>query len=117
MDNVTINFLVSKFLFNQIVYFRKAIWTLSQDRQLVCSSLTHGETKIEYKIPTIGGFVYCMSACPIETSQIALGVGDNMIRLWNLSEPHQNSIELQMLWEKIMGKVRAVSCLAFYSKL
>ena len=50
-----------------------------------------------------------MSACPLDTSQIAFGVGDAMIRLWNLSEPHKNSIEVQMLWEKIKGKVRAVS--------
>ncbi|XP_058807144.1 gem-associated protein 5-like [Phymastichus coffea] len=87
----------------------KAIWTVSQDRQVICSSIVHGETIIEYKVPTMGGFVYCMSACSVDTSQIAFGVGDNMIRLWNLSEPYEKSIDLQILWEKIMGKVRALA--------
>ncbi|XP_031783799.1 gem-associated protein 5 [Nasonia vitripennis] len=87
----------------------QAIWTLAQDRQVVCCSILDSETCIEYTIPTQGGFVYCMSACPVDTSQIAFGVGDAMIRLWNLSEPHETTIQVQMLWEKIMGKVRALS--------
>lgn len=78
---------------------------------MVCSSLLDGETSIAYQIPTQGGFVYCMSACPVDTSQIAFGVGDAMIRLWNLSEPHETKVQVQMLWEKIMGKVRAASCI------
>ncbi|XP_014204867.1 gem-associated protein 5 isoform X2 [Copidosoma floridanum] len=87
----------------------KSIWTLSQDRQVVCCSLTEGKISIEHVIPTLGGFVYCVAACPIDTSLIAFGVGDSMIRLWNLSEPHDNMVEVQILWEKIKGKVRSLS--------
>ena len=87
---------------------RKSIWTLAQDRFVVCCHFDNNETTIEYVTPTQGGFVYCITACPIDTSLIAFGVGDAMIRLWNLSEPHTNIIEPQMLWDKIIGQVRAV---------
>lgn len=50
-----------------------------------------------------------MSACQIDTSLIAFGVGDANIRLWHLSEPDTNKLELQVLWDCIKGKVRAVS--------
>ena len=88
---------------------RKSIWTVAQDRQVICCSISLIDPNITYTIPTLGDFVYCIAACPIDTSQIAYGVGDAMIRLWNLSEPNKNIIEPQLLWEKIKGKVRAVS--------
>ncbi|XP_011499580.1 PREDICTED: gem-associated protein 5 [Ceratosolen solmsi marchali] len=86
----------------------KTIWTVAQNRQVICCSILQNEITIEHSIPTQGGFVYCMSACPVDTSQIAFGTGDMMIRLWNLSEPHENIMELQMFWEKIKGKVRSL---------
>ncbi|KAJ8675733.1 hypothetical protein QAD02_011519 [Eretmocerus hayati] len=87
----------------------KAIWTIGQERQVVCCGIVDNEPSIKFAIPTQGGFVYCISACPVDTSQIAFGVGDAMIRLWNLSEPHESTMDLQMLWEKIMGQVRALA--------
>jgi WD40 repeat protein len=81
---------------------------VAQDRQLICYSILQDEPVLEYSIPTQGGFIYCISACPVDTSQIAIGIGDFTIRLWNLSEPHVTTIEMQILWEKIKGKVRSV---------
>lgn len=49
-----------------------------------------------------------MAACPLDTSRIAFGVGDAMLRVWNLSEPHETSFDVSTLWQKIMGKVRSV---------
>lgn len=65
-------------------------------------------TVVEYKIPTQGGYVYCMEACPVDTSRIAFGVGDMMLRLWNSSEPHITTFDITIHWQKIMGKIRAV---------
>jgi len=88
------------------------IWTVAQDRWIVCYRKRNNEpatsTIIEYKIPTQGGYVYCMEACPIDTSRIAFGVGDMMLRSWNLSEPHTTSFDITMHWQKIKGKIRAV---------
>ena len=84
------------------------VWTLAQDRQIICHELKEGTNNLKYMIQTQGGFVYCMAACPLDTSQIAFGAGDKMLRLWNLSEPHKNNINVTMIWQKIMGKVRSV---------
>ena len=94
--------------------FRRRIWTLGQDRQVICCDLLEDKATIEYRIPTQGGFVYCLSACPLDTTQIAFGAGDAMLRIWNLSEPHESSFEIATLWQKIMGKVRAVSVYFHY---
>ncbi|KYN08591.1 PREDICTED: gem-associated protein 5 [Cyphomyrmex costatus] len=88
------------------------VWSLAQDRWVICCKSNNDPTKpaiLEYKIPTQGGFVYCMSACPIDTSRIAFGVGDAMLRLWNLSEPHTTTFDIILHWQKIKGKIRVVS--------
>ncbi|XP_071629250.1 gem-associated protein 5 [Temnothorax longispinosus] len=88
------------------------VWSLAQDRWVICCKRDSDPTKsaiLEHKIPTQGGFVYCMSACPIDTSRIAFGAGDMMLRLWNLSEPHATTFDVVMHWQKIKGKIRAVS--------
>ncbi|XP_011636844.1 gem-associated protein 5 [Pogonomyrmex barbatus] len=88
------------------------VWTLAQDRWIICCKRDSDPTKsviLEHKIPTQGGFVYCMSACPIDTSRIAFGAGDTMLRLWNLSEPHTTTFDIITHWQKIKGKIRAIS--------
>jgi len=85
---------------------------LAQDRWIICCKRNSDPMKaaiLEYKIPTQGGFVYCMSACPIDTSRIAFGAGDAMLRLWNLSELHTTIFDVVMHWQKIKGKIRVVS--------
>ncbi|XP_039310637.1 gem-associated protein 5 isoform X2 [Solenopsis invicta] len=88
------------------------IWSLAQDRWIIgCkrnSDLTKPAT-IEHKIPTQAGFIYCISPCPIDTSRIAFGVGDMMLRVWNLSEPHTTTFDVVMQWQMIKGKIRAIS--------
>ncbi|KAL6431847.1 hypothetical protein ACFW04_007362 [Cataglyphis niger] len=88
------------------------VWTLAQDRWIICCKRNSDPTEsaiLEYKIPTQGGFIYCMGACSIDTTRIAFGVGDAMLRLWNLSEPHAKTFDIVLHWQKIKGKIRAVS--------
>ncbi|KAL0127536.1 hypothetical protein PUN28_003065 [Cardiocondyla obscurior] len=87
------------------------VWSLAQDRWVICCKRDNDSKSaiLEYKIPTQAGFVYCMSACPIDTSRIAFGTGDAMLRLWNLSEPHVKTFDVVMHWQKIKGKIRVVS--------
>ena len=42
------------------------------------------------------------------SGRLALGVGDNMIRLWNLNTP-PDMFDITTLWQGIRGKVTAVS--------
>ncbi|XP_012279688.1 gem-associated protein 5 [Orussus abietinus] len=85
------------------------IWTTAQDRRVLCCKYDGDKTTILCDMPTQAGFVYCMAACPLDTSRIAFGVGDMMLRLWNLSEPHENTFDITVLWQKIKGKVMTVS--------
>ncbi|XP_046430819.1 gem-associated protein 5 isoform X1 [Neodiprion fabricii] len=85
------------------------VWTIAQDRHVVCCQVTAANSKITYNVPTQGGYTYCIAASPLDTSRVAFGVGDAMLRVWNLCEPHENSFDITMLWQKIKGKVMAIS--------
>lgn len=87
---------------------RHKIWTLAQDRRVICCTIEENNVDIEYDIYTQSGYVYCIAASPLDTSHIAFGVGDSMIRLWNLSEAHINSFDITILWYKVKGKIRTV---------
>lgn len=89
--------------------FRITVWTLAQDRQIICCNIKKDDHEIEYNIPTQGGFIYCVAPCPVDTSRIAFGVGDTMLRIWNLSEAHETSFDVTVLWQKIKGNIRSVS--------
>lgn len=61
-----------------------------------------------WTLPTMGGFVYSLSFSPVATGCLALGVGDNMIRVWNTLSI-QNPYETKTFWQGIKSKVTAVS--------
>ncbi|XP_076243068.1 gem nuclear organelle associated protein rigor mortis [Calliopsis andreniformis] len=88
---------------------RLTIWTTAQDRRVICCGIKENNVELDYDIYTQGGYVYCIAACPLDTSLIAFGVGDAMLRLWNLSEAHDTSFSVTALWQKIKGKIRAIS--------
>ncbi|XP_069679265.1 gem-associated protein 5 [Periplaneta americana] len=81
------------------------VWTTAQDRQLVACHWKTGN--LIANIPTLGGFVYCIAACPLDPNRIAFGVGDGMIRVWDLS--NSTTLEITLLWQKIKGKVMALA--------
>ncbi|XP_014480134.1 PREDICTED: gem-associated protein 5 isoform X2 [Dinoponera quadriceps] len=86
------------------------IWTLAQDRWITCCSKRENKpVELKYKIPTQGGYIYCLAACPVDTSRIAFGVGDMMLRVWNLSEPHATTFDVTTFWQKIKGKLRVIA--------
>ncbi|XP_046831428.1 gem-associated protein 5 isoform X2 [Vespa crabro] len=85
------------------------VWTLAQDRQIICCNIKNDNHEIEYNIPTQGGFIYCIAACPVDNTRIAFGVGDTMLRIWNLSEPHETSFDITMLWQKIKSNIRSIA--------
>lgn len=88
---------------------RHTIWTLAQDRRIICCGIKDNNVEVDYDIFTQSGYVYCIAACPLDTSHVAFGVGDAMLRLWNLSEAHNTSFNITFLWQKIKGKIRAIS--------
>lgn len=60
-----------------------------------------------WTLPTLGGFVYTLTFSPVGTGCLALGVGDNMIRVWNTLTT-QNQFDARSFWQGIKSKVTAV---------
>lgn len=66
-----------------------------------------------WTLPTLGGFVYALSFSPVGVGCLALGVGDNMVRVWNTLST-QNQYDTRSFWQGIKSKVTAVrGCLLF----
>ncbi|XP_033632264.1 gem-associated protein 5-like [Asterias rubens] len=91
--------------------------TTSMDRQIICWNTK--TLKPIWSIPTLGGFVYSLATCPVDPGCVALGVGDNMIRVWNTSAAGK-SYAVNILWQGIKSKVTVLSwhperdnCLAY----
>ena len=64
--------------------------------------------KTVWSLPTLGGFVYTLAACSVDPGFLALGVGDNMIRVWNTPSPGRGKT-VGILWQGIKSKVTVVS--------
>nr|XP_006819751.1 PREDICTED: gem-associated protein 5-like [Saccoglossus kowalevskii] len=82
------------------------IVTVSMDRQIILWNLK--SCRAVSTIPTLGGFVYTIVASPIDPGRLAVGVGDNMIRIWNTSSP-SNTYDVTVIWQGIRSKVTALS--------
>lgn len=61
-----------------------------------------------WSTPTLGGFIYQLAVAPQDTATIAMGVGDNMIRVWN-TQGRGASCKSTSLWQGLKSKVTAVS--------
>lgn len=57
-----------------------------------------------YKIPTFGGFVYSASITSNNPNKLALGIGDNTIRVWTTGVD-VNPYESSTIWQGIKTKV------------
>lgn len=60
-----------------------------------------------WTLPTLGGFVYTLTFSPVGTGCLALGVGDNTIRVWNTLTT-QNQYDTRTFWQGIRSKITAV---------
>ncbi|XP_015184665.1 PREDICTED: gem-associated protein 5 [Polistes dominula] len=85
------------------------VWSSSLDRRIVCCNIKKDSIKIKYDITSQGGYVYSIAACPLETSLIAFGVGDAMLRIWNLSEEHKTLFDITVFWQKIKGSIKSIA--------
>lgn len=59
-------------------------------------------------ISSLGGFVYGLDISPLDPGTVAVGVGDNMIRVWHTSSP-VSAYDAITLWQGIKSKVQVVS--------
>lgn len=85
---------------------RELLLSTSMDREIKCWDLESLECC--WTLPTLGGFVYCLSFSPVGTGCLALGVGDSMIRVWNTLSI-QNQYDIKTFWQGIKSKVTALA--------
>ncbi|XP_040907522.1 gem-associated protein 5 [Toxotes jaculatrix] len=85
---------------------RELLISTSMDREIKCWDL--GSLDCCWTLPTLGGFVYTLTFSPVGTGCLALGVGDNMIRVWNTLTT-QNPYDTRSFWQGIKSKVTALA--------
>lgn len=82
--------------------------TTSLDRQInVWNITTLSSVSV---IPTVGGFVYSMDVSPLDHSRLAIGCGDQQLRVWNLDSLN-DSYKISNFWQGIQAKVTCVCIL------
>uniref|UniRef100_A0A8C1RTL8 Gem-associated protein 5 n=1 Tax=Cyprinus carpio TaxID=7962 RepID=A0A8C1RTL8_CYPCA len=85
---------------------RELLLSTSMDREIKCWDLASLECC--WTLPTLGGFVYCLSFSSVGTGCLALGVGDSMIRVWNTLSI-QNQYDIKTFWQGVKSKVTALA--------
>ena len=59
-------------------------------------------------LPTLGGFAYSLAISPLDPGTLGVGVGDNMLRVWQTASS-VGPYEALTLWQGIKSKVMVVS--------
>uniref|UniRef100_A0A1A7Y5I9 Gem (Nuclear organelle) associated protein 5 n=1 Tax=Iconisemion striatum TaxID=60296 RepID=A0A1A7Y5I9_9TELE len=85
---------------------RELLISTSMDRDIKCWDLE--SLGCCWTLPTLGGHVYALTFSPVGVACLALGVGDNMIRVWNTLSP-QNHYDIRSFWQGIKSKVTALA--------
>lgn len=100
----------SRIVFNtssvQLQDGRELLVSTSMDREVRCWDLESLDCC--WTLPTLGGFVYALAFSPVGVGCLALGVGDNMIRVWNTLTT-QNQYDTRLFWQGIKSKVTALA--------
>ncbi|GAB1601518.1 hypothetical protein Ahia01_000430200, partial [Argonauta hians] len=78
--------------------------TSSQDRNIIFWDVD--QCRSIHQVSTLGGFVYDIHAVPLDPGRIALGIGDNTVKIWNRTKDSNRS--LVQVWQKIKSKVTVV---------
>ncbi|XP_045459875.1 uncharacterized protein LOC123670423 [Melitaea cinxia] len=88
------------------------IWTVAQDRNIICYSMEKKEKIAAYN--TCGGFIYSMHLCPYDAKRLAISVGDGAIRVWDAQISDKDGSKYLIgstmyFWQNVQGKVLTVA--------
>ncbi|MEQ2200939.1 Gem-associated protein 5 [Xenoophorus captivus] len=105
----------SRIVFNmssvQLQDGQELLISTSMDREIKCWDLN--SLSCCWTLPTLGGHVFKLTFSPVGIGCLALGVGDNMIRVWNTLST-QNQHDVRSFWQGIKSKVTAVRIKVFW---
>uniref|UniRef100_A0AAV2J952 Gem (nuclear organelle) associated protein 5 n=1 Tax=Knipowitschia caucasica TaxID=637954 RepID=A0AAV2J952_KNICA len=84
---------------------QQLLLSTSMDREVKCWDMNTLE--LCWTLPALGGFVYSLCFSPLGSGTLALGVGDNMIRVWSTQSSKQ--YDTLCFWQGIKSKVTALA--------
>lgn len=99
--------------------FKKYILTTAMDRQII--NFETQTSKIFWNVLSLAGFAYSVSFSSLDSTKLAIGVGDKSIRIWDMStivkqetnskqqNQQGNIYDSTYLWKGIQSKVTVVS--------
>eukprot|EP00039_Didymoeca_costata_P033347 m.41954 g.41954 ORF g.41954 m.41954 type:complete len:1281 (+) comp9826_c0_seq1:62-3904(+) len=79
--------------------------SISSDRQI--KQWSTATRKLDWELPTIGGFVYSIDFSPVDPAMLAIACGDKLIRVWQVDV--SKSYECSTLWKGIQSRVQCIS--------
>ena len=85
--------------------FGNVVLTTSQDRFLLFWDIK--SERVIKSLPSLGGIPYTLDVSPVDPGRLALGVGDSMIRVWNMNSEFK--YETKTLWQGIRSKISVLS--------
>ncbi|ORX90158.1 WD40 repeat-like protein [Basidiobolus meristosporus CBS 931.73] len=76
--------------------------TTSMDRQIILwNTESRRPTTL---IQGLGGFVYSLDMSELDPTKVAMGLGDNTIRVWNYMDP-EKPYDSKLIWKGLKGKI------------
>ncbi|XP_072302080.1 gem-associated protein 5 [Eucyclogobius newberryi] len=84
---------------------QQLLLSTSMDREIKCWDA--GALELCWTLPALGGFVYALCFSPLGSGTLALGVGDNTIRVWNTQS--SKVYDTRCFWQGIKSKVTALT--------
>ena len=101
-QNSMISFQNSWLLAKNLSIFVPLPWKLNNrycynDRSLICYNLT--EKDIQFNLPTFAGRVTCMASNSVDSSILALGSGDGLIKVWKTAS-NKSMFEYTHIFQK-----------------
>ena len=85
--------------------FNKYIYNIYFNLQIIIWDPQH--LRSLHTLPTLGGFAYSLAISPLDPGTLGIGVGDNMLRVWQTASS-VGPYEALVLWQGIKSKVMVV---------
>ncbi|KAK9766134.1 hypothetical protein K7432_005010 [Basidiobolus ranarum] len=79
--------------------------TTSMDRQIILWNT--GNRKPRSSIQGLGGFVYSLDMSEQDPTKVAMGLGDNTIRIWNYTDK-EKPYDSKLIWKGLKGKITRI---------
>ncbi|XP_050309808.1 gem-associated protein 5-like [Anthonomus grandis grandis] len=82
-------------------------WTTGMDRQLINTNIDNLKKLACY--PAFGGSINCLVGSPLDPNRLAIGTGEGVVNVWDLSRNETKNISFSTFYLKILSSVTALA--------